>query len=106
MLKHEDNRRTLIEWITDKAFRSAKVVIAKENCIVGDHHHKKKDETFFLLQGSGVFRVAGEIQRYEAPQVIHVPRGTYHRFNLAEGTILLGVATAPFSDADEIPGQP
>ncbi len=95
-----------MEWIKDTSFRSAKIVIAKKGCIVGDHHHKKKDETFFLLKGDGVFRIGGNIYRHTAPETINVPRGTYHRFVLTEGTILLGVATAPFSESDEIAGHP
>ena len=50
MFKHEDTRRTLIEWASGD-FKIAKAVTAKTDCVVGDHYHRNKDEHFLLLSG-------------------------------------------------------
>lgn len=121
MFTHEDNRRTLIEWATGE-FKVAKVLIAKEDCVVGDHWHRNKDETFYLLMGGGLITL-GDITSTCGSWVgfplkegvpiggnilpeIHVPRGTYHRFELTKGSILLGVGTEAFDPKDEISGRP
>lgn len=102
--QHEDKRRTLIEWIDDEVFRSAKVVIVHEEIPIGDHYHLNKDEVFFLL--SGMFKsieVKGVIKAEDvpAPFKVRVPAGSYHKFICTHGSILLGVATQPFDINDE-----
>jgi quercetin dioxygenase-like cupin family protein len=106
MFKHEDARRILIEWASGD-FKVAKVLIAKAGCVVGDHYHRDKDEEFLLLSGSGRVQL-GDTPSYEivGPATVVVPRGTYHRFELSEGAILLGVGTAEFDQEDEIKGKP
>lgn len=108
MFIHEDNRRKLVEWAQGN-FKVSKVLYAKEDCVVGDHHHLKKDETFLLVAGSGNFQVGGLFYLRVGSEVVHViyvPRGTYHRFELKAGSILIGVATEEFDPTDEIPGKP
>lgn len=106
MFTHEDDRRKLIEWATGN-FKTAKVLIAKAGCVVGDHHHKNKDEEFLLLSGAAWVGI-GDVLPYRimAGTKIGVPRGTYHRFELDEGSILLGVGTEEFDPDDEIKGKP
>lgn len=106
MFTHEDERRKLVEW-SEGEFKTAKVVIAKENCVVGDHHHNKKDEEFLLLSGKAKKVVIGETVEIEVDQMRKwvVPRGTYHLFDLDKDAILLGTATERFSKEDEIPGR-
>lgn len=105
MYKHEDDRRSLIEWGTEGGpWRVAKVVEAKCDCKVGDHLHRAKDEHFLLLRGRLVAKIAGadyEYQEFEAPAEIAVPRDTMHTFWLDEGSILLGLASEPFDPADD-----
>jgi mannose-6-phosphate isomerase-like protein (cupin superfamily) len=107
MFIHEDSRRKLIEWANGD-FKVAKALIAKAGCVVGDHYHAQKDETFLLLSGRANRVVIGEWRRenVEAPCVFDVPRGTYHLFDLKEGSVLCGVGTAPFDPHDEIEGHP
>ena len=107
MFVHEDDRRKILEWATGE-FKVAKALIAKEGCIVGDHYHRNKDEKFLLLSGFAPFVVIGENEwrNTEAPCYWEVPRGNYHRFELAEGSVLLGVGTEEFDPADEIRGEP
>lgn len=101
---HEDERRKLIEWIQNDTFKTAKVVIAKGNQVVGNHYHLKKDEAFLLLSGKAKRVIIGDMEEKDILPLKkwYVPRGTYHLFELAEGSILLGVASEPFNIEDEI----
>lgn len=101
---HEDERRVLVEWVEDSSFKAAKAVIAKEDCIVGDHYHKKKDETFLLLIGRAKRVIIGEKEETDIPALRKwtVPKGVYHLFELDQGSILLGVCTKKFDEKDEI----
>lgn len=105
MFVHEDERRKLIEW-AEGDFKVAKALIAKPGCIVGDHYHRSKDEIFFLLIGNASYVIIGNREWHNAiaPSRWEVPRGSYHRFELDEGSILLGVGTELFDAADEIKG--
>jgi hypothetical protein len=107
MFKHEDERRTLIEYASG-TFRVAKVLTAKRNCIVGDHYHAHKDETFLLLSGHANKIVIGDtvIEGVDAPYQFFVPRMHYHLFDLEAGSVLLGVGTEAFDPSDEITGRP
>ena len=107
MFVHEDSRRTLYEWAKGD-FKCAKALIVKAPCSVGDHHHLRKDESFLLLSGHADLIVIGNETHINvsAPYAFHVPRGTYHRFDLQAGSVLLGTATAEFDESDEVPGRP
>lgn len=104
MFIHEDDRRKLIEWSGGKV---SKALIAKSECIVGDHHHRNKEERFLLLTGSAILAI-GETAPYleNAPYEFTVPPNTYHRFLLKQGSILLGVCSEEFDPNDEIKGRP
>lgn len=103
-MKHEDSRRILYEWISNEQFVSAKAVIVKEQIAIGDHYHKNKDEIFFLLTGRFLELHLGEGIAFDipAPYRVEVRKGVYHKFICEEGSILLGVASAPFDIEDEI----
>lgn len=107
MFVHEDSRRKIIEWASG-SFRVAKALIAKSGCIVGDHYHRNKDESFLLLIGKASLVIVGDREWRDAipPCKWEVPRGSYHRFELDEGSVLLGVGTEDFDEADEIKGKP
>lgn len=107
MFVHEDNRRTIIEWAVG-SWRVCKALVAKAGCVVGDHYHRNKDEVFLLLSGHARRVVVGEQEWADvaAPFVWQVPRGAYHRFELTEGSVLIGVGTEEFDEADEIRGMP
>lgn len=100
---HEDDRRILFDWANGN-FKSAKAVIIKKALAVGDHYHENKDEAFLLLQGSFMELIVGNTKEIniQAPYAVFVPRGVYHKFTCAEGSILLGVATELFDESDEI----
>jgi hypothetical protein len=107
MYVHEDSRRKLIEWANGD-FKVCKALIAKENCVVGNHYHRNKDESFLLLSGKAIYVVIGSETwgNVEAPYVWSVPRGNYHRFEFVPGSVLIGVGTEAFDEADEIRGFP
>jgi len=102
---HEDSRRKLIEWSGGMV---SKALVAKHDCIVGDHHHRNKEERFLLLSGIARIAIIGSDRQESvvAPREFIVPPNTYHLFDLAEGSILLGVASQEFDPNDEIKGEP
>lgn len=99
---HEDNRRKLIEVISDEAIRSVKIIEAKYDCIVGDHYHKNKDENFYLISGGGTVTIGDFMSPMTVGRLYAVPRGTYHKFELRENSMMLGTASEPFDENDEI----
>lgn len=103
MTTHEDNRRVIYDWCNVGDI-SNKVVFVKEPISIGDHHHNKKDEHFFLVYGKFLELQIGEGTLYnlDAPYIVNVPKGTYHRFICEAGSILVGIATKPYDENDEI----
>jgi len=103
MIVHEDNRRIIFDWIQGN-FKSAKAILIKEEIAVGDHYHNRKDEHFFLIKGTFKEIILGDqkLINVQAPHLLNVPRGTYHKFICTPGSILLGVATELYDEEDEI----
>lgn len=93
-----------MEWIENEPFRSAKVIIAKSEHIIGEHYHLKKKEVFLLLTGEAKEVVVGETiwKNIKAPFKWIVDKGFYHSFKLKKGSILLGIASKKFDPNDEI----
>ncbi len=102
-MKHEDNRRTIYDFAQGN-FKSLKAVFVKERIAIGDHYHKDKDEVFFLAVGCIEELILGGVVMTDvyAPFVIDVPRGLYHSFICAPGSIIFGGATELFNPNDEI----
>lgn len=80
------------------------MVIATSQQAIGRHYHRNKDEAFLLLSGRAVKVVIGREVALDvtAPFRWECPAGTPHSFELEAGSVLLGVATAPFDPEDEI----
>lgn len=105
-IKHEDSRRTLVEWVKDLPIRCIKTIYVKTKMPLGNHYHLKKDEVFYLLKGKGV-AILTTPKTYKREWIyegdcIYVPRGTIHTFNLYPDSILLEAATEPYDPIDEI----
>jgi len=102
-MRHEDNRRILFDWATGD-FKSIKTVYIKEPINIGDHYHKNKDEHFMLVCGKflELQLEEGTLYNLEAPYIVKVERGTYHRFICEPGSILICGATETFDKNDEI----
>lgn len=107
---HEDDRRTLVEWIKDIPVKCLKTIYVKSNAPLGDHYHNNKDEIFYVAKGKGVYKIReprknSKIYRqwiYEG-ECIKVDRGLVHTFEMQPGSILLEAATEPYNHEDEIP---
>lgn len=99
---HEDQRRKLIDWGGGKIWKSAKVVIAKEDCILGNHYHKKKHERFMLVAGEGTIILRDKIEEeIEIGKIYDIEPNAKHAFQLKKGSILLGLGTTEFDPEDE-----
>jgi mannose-6-phosphate isomerase-like protein (cupin superfamily) len=100
---HEDNRRVLFDF-SQGLWKSLKVVYVKDETPIGNHYHKNKDEVFFLAMGEFRELRLGETTQYniEAPYVVHVPAGTFHKFVCDPGSIIFGGASELFDPTDEI----
>jgi mannose-6-phosphate isomerase-like protein (cupin superfamily) len=102
MFKHEDDRRSLIEWGAGDT-KISKAVVAKTDCILGNHRHLHKDERFLLLSGRAtLLRVGDDVAHgVEAPREFTVPRGAWHEIWLTAGSVLLCNASEPHDPADD-----
>jgi len=107
VFKHEDDRRLLVE-MQPGDYKACKVVIAKCDCVLGDHYHTKKDERFLLVQGTATATQIGNEKwgRINAPFEWYVPRGKHHRFELLAGSVMVGTATGEYDAEDERTGMP
>lgn len=99
--KHEDDRRTLIEYISDFPIRMSKVLYVKEDRTLGNHYHKLKDDFFFLVKGSGTYTLDGIEEPFNEGDCILVKAGVMHAFNLKSGSILIESSTTPYDKGDE-----
>ncbi len=53
-------------------------------------HPHTEDEVYFVVEGKGEIRVAGEDRNVAAGSIVYVPAGTEHRFhNISEDLIVL-----------------
>lgn len=102
---HVDERRALYELGLGGDWKVLKYLDIKEDCSIGNHYHKYKDELFLLVKGEGVFHyredeflISASIQ---TPFSTTVSRGTWHRFDLKKGSILLCLASAPHDPNDD-----
>jgi len=103
IVKHEDNRRTLIEWVKDFPIRTCKVLIVKEDCLLGAHYHNKKIDTFYLLKGSGKYKIGnGKWTKLIEEDCLMADLNVPHSFKLKSGSILLEASTTPYDKEDEI----
>jgi mannose-6-phosphate isomerase-like protein (cupin superfamily) len=101
-IKHEDDRRVLIEWIDDFPIRNSKILILKRYCELGNHYHNEKIDTFFLLKGSGSYKIGDEYGMIKEGDCFRADVKQSHTFKLKKGSILLEASTTPFNKEDEI----
>lgn len=102
-MRHEDERRIIWDFANGN-YKSLKVVYVKNETPIGDHFHRNKDEIFFLATGEILELHLGDavIKNVQPPYVINVPRGMYHKFVCAYGTVFFCGATELFDPNDEI----
>lgn len=100
-----DSRRSLTEFGMGGTWKVCKYLEITEDCIIGDHYHKQKDECFFLAKGSSDLILGSDhgaqFLKVVAPEFIDVPRGTYHKFTIMKGSILIGLASEEHDPTDD-----
>lgn len=99
-MKHEDERRLLVEFGAGRNWKSCKFIAVKQDCVLGDHYHNKKDECF-LIVGDGTCYVGDRIIKVEGITIIEVPRGTWHKFELKDESLVIGLASEEFDPKDD-----
>lgn len=99
---HQDDRRTL------ESFPEAKIITAKQDCVIGKHYHKVKTEKFILTLGAcGLHcRDIGENKRHYGFEMVigrlySIPPNTYHEFHIEKGSVLVGINSHPYDPLDD-----
>jgi mannose-6-phosphate isomerase-like protein (cupin superfamily) len=93
-----DPRRDLYEFC---GYSVCKLIVAKDNCLLGRHYHKKKKEIFVLLSGQCVATFDGESFLMAPLSQYVVPEGMPHTFCLSAGAMMLGFASAQYDPTDD-----
>ncbi len=101
IVKHEDERRSLIEYISDFPIRTSKILFVKQDSVLGNHYHKLKDDIFYLLKGKGTAVINNRAMDFKKGDCILVEKGTQHAFTLRRGSILIESSTTPYDKTDE-----
>lgn len=92
---HEDERRILEDW------PEAKIITAKQDCVLGNHYHKVKTERFILVEGSAVLTIGG-VQFDMVKGVMWTVLPDYmHSFKLTAGSVLIGLCSHPYDPSDD-----
>lgn len=96
---HEDERRILEDW------PEAKIITAKEDCILGGHYHKIKTEKFILISGQATLRLNTNIgpisKKLKKGIVYDIYPYTHHTFILSKDSVLVGLCSHPFDPTDD-----
>jgi len=106
-IKHEDMRRTLVEYISGIPFKRAKVLEVKQTSVLGKHYHKENDSVFYLFKGSGRYYLkpldgAPDSGIMLEGDCLFVPRNVIHTFELEAGSIMLETSSEIYNKNDEI----
>jgi quercetin dioxygenase-like cupin family protein len=57
------------------------------------HIHRNEDETFYVVEGEAVFRLAGDVVTAGVGDFVNVPRGTVHNFHNASDALTRMILT-------------
>lgn len=96
---HEDERRILEDW------PEAKVITAKQDCILGDHYHKIKTEKFILVHGNATLIYSYDSGNGQKPMqkgvIYTVEPNVRHTFLLTAESVLVGLCSHPYDPTDD-----
>lgn len=93
---HEDERRILEGW------PEAKIITAKKGCTLGAHYHKIKTEKFILVSGIASVSIDNSsFQPMQKGEMITIHPGQRHEFDLAIGSVLIGLCSHPYDPKDD-----
>ncbi len=106
-VKHEDERRVLIEYISGVPFKRAKILQTKTKSILGKHYHKENDSVFYLFKGEGSYFLKPlngipEEGIFKEGDCLFVPRDVIHTFELDAHSIMLETSSEIYNKEDEI----
>jgi hypothetical protein len=87
-------------------WKCAKYVEVNEDSEIGNHYHLLKDECFLLVDReiSELYledREEPAERDINAPYVINVPRGLYHKFKIKAGSRLIGLMSEHYNQHDD-----
>jgi len=106
MMRHEDDRRLLIDF--ERKSETTKVLFVKMDSTVGQHYHKVKTEMFFLTAGEAVLTLEDSRdgrREYSEPMTLGdmftVLPFHAHRFDLKEGSVLVCMVSHPYDSTDD-----
>lgn len=95
---------------------SANLALGTQQVVKGTgipvHRHFKMDEIFYVLDGSGIFILAGVRHSFEEGATIFIPKNSWHEFENSEDELLLLWVVSPaglddfFRDTCNPPGMP
>lgn len=93
---HEDERRILEDW------PEAKIITAKQDCVLGNHCHKIKTEKFILVDGEAYISINshGFIPLYKGEMITILPN-EMHTFKLKHGSVLIGLCSHHYDPSDD-----
>jgi D-lyxose ketol-isomerase len=94
-------------WLVNGPLYCAKLLVLTEGQQCSLHRHKIKDETFFMLEGAGIYVefLSHEDSRHNVRALLpgesqHIYPFTYHRFWSPEGPAILLEVSTQHSDDD------
>lgn len=96
---HEDERRILFDF--DQSSKTTKIVVAKDDCSLGDHYHKIKTETFMLVSGLGTISLNGSAEIMEIGKKYTVNPKVKHQFSLQKGSVLICLVDKKYNPNDD-----
>ncbi len=95
-MKHEDNRRIL------ESYPEAKIITAKQDCVLGNHYHKVKTEKFVVLSGYVVLTIGNKKSEImETGKVYTVNPNEKHVFDMEQGSVMIGLCSHTFDYNDD-----
>ena len=96
---HEDERRTL----TSIPYKDGelKVIITKEDCVLGNHYHKIKREEFTLIEGESIITIDGTGTKMPCGEIFTIQPNQIHSFLISKDSILMCICSHTYNDKDD-----
>lgn len=64
------------------------------------HHHAISEEIYYLIEGSGVMEIDGEVREVNVGDAILIPAGAWHQIEAVEPLRFLCCCAPPYSHED------
>lgn len=96
---HEDERRILMSMPYKTG--ETKTIIAKQDCLLGNHYHKIKTEHFILIEGDATAYIDNELINLKENSKVKVKPNQLHSFKLKKDSVLFCVCSHPYNPKDD-----